>query len=158
MRGSIPFFALLLAVGCTPLTVEVSHVPPPSAELLAVQSRVLSLPPAAVFPRILDVLMNEGFLIVSANRDLGLVTIHRQWDEQQGNVHPLLSLDATLVFSAEGTDRTRVRAQIYGGIHAAAGSGKTYSTYDGAPGDLKAGDYENLLDRVEKGLLGSTKG
>ncbi len=103
---------LALGLGCAP--PPPFTVPPPAGQAgpgapEVVQSRTLPIAPDQVFPRVLGVLLDMGYQIRSANRELMFVNIHRTWFDETLVGRPELSMGATLLFEAAGPGTTRVR-------------------------------------------------
>ena len=103
---------LALGLGCAP--PPPFTVPPPAGQagpgaMDVVQSRTLPIAPDQVFPRVLGVLLDMGYQIRSADRELMFVNIHRTWFDETLVARPELSMGATLLFEAAGPGTTRVR-------------------------------------------------
>lgn len=107
--------APLLFLGCVPINTRIDlaqvPAPAPSEELAKARSRVLPMPPAAAWPRLLETLLDMGFQIRSANRDSGVVNVSRTWKDPSSST---LSLEATFLLTPEGTGSTLVRMSATG--------------------------------------------
>src|SRR2546425_9418957 len=87
MKTLVATLAVLGFSGCVPLApVQLRSAPEPSeqemAQLRNIQSRTIAIRRDAVFPKVLEVLMDGGYVIRSANTDLGLVTFYQQRSEE----------------------------------------------------------------------------
>ena len=107
---------LILIVSVAILTVFSGCVPPPhlppapSEAINQSLVRVMPVPREAIFPKVLDVLVDLGYQVRSVNQDLGQVNIHRAWTEYGFQGHPYqYSFEATLLFRQEAPQSTRVR-------------------------------------------------
>lgn len=101
---------LALALGCTPpdfsLPATSGSVGQPSAG--SPLARTLALPRGQVFPKVVEALLDMGYQVRSANADLGLVNLSRTWYDETLSARPALSMEATLLFQADGQESTRL--------------------------------------------------
>lgn len=143
--------ALLVLSACVPPPrIETA---PPSVAIRedATHGRVLAVPRSAVFPKVLDLLLDLGFQVRSANESLGLVAFHQQWVDASQVTRPILSLEGTLLFREEGAGQTRVRLELTGRWEV-LGPGKSPGMVSNVLQQADAKEYEKLLDRLEAGL------
>src|SRR4051812_40902721 len=93
---------VLLLAGCEiPARAWAPPMGPPGrvvAERRA-RSRVLQIPMQAVFPRVLDVLLDAGCVVRAADRELGMVSFFRVWADHGGAF--TYSQEGTLLFRSE---------------------------------------------------------
>ena len=161
MKTLAATLAVLGFSGCVPLApVQLRSAPEPSeqemAQLRNIQSRTIAIRRDAVFPKVLEVLMDGGYVIRSANTDLGLVTFYQQWmDQAQHNAN--IAEEGSAVFSSAGPNQTRVRLVISGSwqrLEVTGGGPK--STDSGMIGGVLQSaspeEYAKLLDLLERGL------
>ncbi len=100
--------------------------------------------------------MDGGYVIRSANTDLGLVTFYQQWmDQTQHNAN--IAEEGSAIFSSAGQNQTRVRLVISGSwqrLEVTGGGLK--STDSGMVGGVLQSaspeEYAKLLDLLERGL------
>jgi len=161
MKTLVATLGVLWFSGCVPLApVQLRSAPEPSeqemAQLRNIQSRTIALRRDAVFPKVLEVLMDGGYVIRSANADLGLVTFYQQWmDQAQHNAN--IAEEGSAVFSSAGPNQVRVRLVISGSwqrLEVTGGGPK--STDSGMVGGVLQSaspeEYAKLLDLLERGL------
>lgn len=161
MKTLAATLAVLGFSGCVPLApVQLRSAPEPSeqemAQLRTIQSRTIAIRRDAVFPKVLEVLMDGGYVIRSANTDLGLVTFYQQWmDQTQHNAN--IAEEGSAIFSSAGQNQTRVRLVISGSwqrLEVTGGGLK--STDSGMVGGVLQSaspeEYAKLLDLLERGL------
>ncbi len=161
MKTLAATLAVLGFSGCVPLApVQLRSAPEPSeqemAQLRNIQSRTIAIRRDAVFPKVLEVLMDGGYVIRSANTDLGLVTFYQQWmDQTQHNAN--IAEEGSAIFSSAGQNQTRVRLVISGSwqrLEVTGGGLK--STDSGMVGGVLQSaspeEYAKLLDLLERGL------
>ena len=146
--------------GCSPLQVQVRSAPVPSEQDViqsrSTQSRTVAVPRETVFPAILNIFMDNGFVIRSANGDLGLVSFYQQWTDtsQHG---ACIELEGSAVFSAVGATKTLVRLVLSGNWQVMVNGGGPKSDVSTMVGGVQqstpAEEYKKLLDLLEVGLL-----
>jgi len=158
-------FLVVLAVavtGCVTPPVQIRSAPPPLkqdlANVIAIQSRTLNIESNDVFPRVLTVLMNGGYIIRSANKELGYVSFYQQWnDASQSGAN--ITQEGTAIFSNAGPHQTSVRVAVTGGwqrLQATGGGPKStdFGMVGGVQLSATPDEYKGLLDLIEAGLLG----
>ena len=130
--------------------------PEPSVEQVAQLStgstRTLSVKPDFIFPKVIYVLLDNGYVVRSASKDLGFVSIYQQWQDQPGlNVF----LEGTVVFSPSGKESTEVRISLTRSLLDNRNtSGALYPTVEQyAPPEV----YNKLLDVLERGLTSPSR-
>ena len=161
MKTLAATLAVLGFSGCVPLApVQLRSAPEPSeqemAQLRNIQSRTIAIRRDAVFPRVLEILMDGGYVIRSANTDLGLVTFYQQWmDQAQHNAN--IAEEGSAVFSSAGPNQTRVRLVISGSWQRLEVTGGGLKSTDsgmigGVLQSASPEEYAKLLDLLERGL------
>ncbi len=161
MKTLVATLAVLGFSGCVPLApVQLRSAPEPSeqemAQLRNIQSRTIAIRRDAVFPKVLEVFMDGGYVIRSANTDLGLVTFYQQWmDQAQHNAN--IAEEGSAVFSSTGPNQTRVRLVISGSWQRleVTGSGPKSTDSGMIGGVLQSAspeEYAKLLNLLERGL------
>ena len=116
-------------------------------DLTAAQTRVIPLAKDQAFPKALDVLLDMGFQIRCASQESGQVNVARTWPDPSGTT---LSLEATLLFRAEGPGATRLRMAAIGSWKFISVGGPKSADADVsgmAATDDPAG-YRQFLDRL----------
>ncbi|MDR3684235.1 MAG: hypothetical protein P4L11_10960 [Geothrix sp.] len=155
---SVPvcLLALLGGLACQPPNLSVPLAPLPSPEQARIQAesqiRVLPLPKAQVFPKVLEVLMDMGFHIRCADEALGQVNIYQAWEDPRYSADPHFSMEATLLFldAAPGTTRVRMAGTGHWNVWV---SGKTLATTaQGTMPALSPEDCREFLDRLQARL------
>ena len=161
MKTLLATLAVLGFSGCAPLApVQLRSAPEPSeqemAQLRNIQSRTIAIRRDAVFPRVLEVLMDGGYVIRSANTDLGLVTFYQQWmDQTQHNAN--IAEEGSAIFSSAGPNQTRVRLVISGSWQRLEVTGGGFKSPDsgmigGVSQSASPEEYAKLMDLLERGL------
>ncbi len=161
MKTLLATLAVLGFSGCAPLApVQLRSAPEPSeqemAQLRNIQSRTIAIRRDAVFPRVLEVLMDGGYVIRSANTDLGLVTFYQQWmDQTQHNAN--IAEEGSAIFSSAGPNQTRVRLVISGSWQRLEVTGGGFKSPDsgmigGVLQSASPEEYAKLMDLLERGL------
>lgn len=126
--------------------------------MIAIQSRTLNIESNDVFPRVLTVLLNGGYIIRSANKELGYVSFYQQWnDASQSGAN--ITQEGTAIFSNAGPHQTSVRVAVTGGwqrLQATGGGPKStdFGMVGGVQLSATPDEYKGLLDLIEAGLLG----
>lgn len=154
MKFPVPILSLVALLGCVPMPrIETAPVTEAAgiARTSEAHSRVLPVPRSAVFPQVLDLLLDQGFQVRSANEILGIVAFHQQWVDGRQASKPILSLEGTLLFREEGGGRTRVRLEMTGRWEAMA-FGKTPSMVSEVVQQVDPKEYRKVLDLLEQGL------
>jgi hypothetical protein len=162
----LPAALVVLLGGCAVNTdVTVHSAPVPTAQqaqqIRSVQSRVIAVPYDAVFPKVLDVLMDGGFLVRSVNERMGFVYIYQQWTDAEQLEADLIE-EGSILFQPAGQGTTLVRVVLTGGWQRLqVTGGGPRSTDTGMVGGVQAGappeEYRKLLDLLESGLAGARK-
>ena len=158
-RSALPvsqsILGLILAVACVrPNTkVDLAQIPVEhfSPQLAQAQTRVVPLPYAKVFPRALDVLLDMGFQVRCASQDAGLANISRTWRDTSGST---LSVEATLLFRAEGSGSTRIRMSATGNwkFISVGGPKSADSDVSGISSVEDPAGYASFLNRLVAGI------
>jgi hypothetical protein len=109
------------------------------------RSRALPVPIERVFPRVIEVLLDAGYVVRSVDAPLGFVAFFNQWESHIPTEGPtVVSHEGTLLFYSEGPTTTRVRLSIIARSSRGA---------DMFPDPKDQGQVEQaLLDLLEKGL------
>jgi hypothetical protein len=141
--------------GC--VAPEIRTAPPPTTQQLAldrqVQVRTIAIPAERVFPKILDVLMDNGFIVRSVNEKVGFVSFYQQWaDQSQRNAD--ITLEGSLLFKSTGPNSTEARVVLTGSWQVlSVGSGSSAnSMVSGVQQSPGAEQYTMVLDAIEHGL------
>jgi hypothetical protein len=161
MKMSVAALLTASLAGCTTLQpVQLRSAPEPSrqeiSQLRNVQSRTISTKLDSVFPNVVYVLMDNGYVVRSANKDVGLISFYQQWkDSAQSDAN--ISQEGTAIFSASGPNSTDVRLTLTGGwqrLEISGGGPKTIDTamMAGVQQNIPAQEYKKLLDVLEQGL------
>lgn len=155
MRRSAALFSIFVLAGCLqPPRIETAPMADPvdTARIGESHSRVLPISRSAVFPKVLDLLLDQGFQVLSVDEPLGLVSFHQQWVDRTQDTKPILILEGTLVFREAAPGATKVRVEMSGRSETlVAGKGgavlipSVMQKVDGA-------EYRKLLDLLERGL------
>jgi hypothetical protein len=161
MKMAMSAAALLAMVGCVPLPpVQPRLAPEPTPQEItstrATQTRVLAVGREAVFPRIVELLMDNGFSVRSANESLGIVSFYQQWVDG-GQSGAIISQEGTLLFKGTAPGHTEVRALLTQSWQRleVTGGGKNVTTHGmvgGVQQNAEPAEYKKLLDLLEKGL------
>ncbi len=160
-NDKVLILGLLVALsGCALPPVQIRSAPSPSKDALArqieIQSRDVAIDADKVFPQVLTVLLNAGYVVRSANRDLGQISFYQQWnDASQGNAN--IVQEGTAIFSKAGPKKTRMRVVLTGGwqrLEATGGGPKStdYGMVGGVTIGVPAEEYKRVLDLLESGL------
>lgn len=160
MRFLTCILFLLFLAACRVPSLKVRPAPlPTQAEVDALrvsQSRILEAPLESVFPKVLEVLLDAGYQIRCSDRTLGLVSVSQVWLDTSQMLDINQVQEGTILFQAEGVQRTRVRVVL---------SGKWEFRSTGGPKSADAmvsevvqradrSVHQHLLDVLEKGLRG----
>ncbi|MGZ3699883.1 MAG: hypothetical protein ACXVCH_17455 [Bdellovibrionota bacterium] len=161
------FFMSCALLGCTVVTpVQVRSAPQSTGQQLAtvraLRTRVIATPLSAVFPKVLDVLMDSGYLVRSANETLGIISFYQQWqDTDQSGAS--ISEEGTAVFRSAGPSSTEVRLILTGGwqrVESSGGGVRNFSTsalVGGVQQHADPREYKKVLDLLEKGLSSTSQ-
>jgi hypothetical protein len=164
MKMPVGVFAVAALGGCVSLPpVQLRSAPTPTAAQIAqtreAQTRVIAVPIAAVFPKAIETLFDNGYVVSAADGPLGFIAFSQQWtDPTQSGAN--ISEQGSLLFSAAGPQATQVRVMLTGGWQRleATGGGPRFTDY-GMVGGVQqvAGmdEYKKLLDLMETGLTSS---
>lgn len=155
MKSLCILFALAGMLACTPIQVKSAPTPSPQDIALSrqVQSRVLPVAASTVFPKVITVLLDNGYIVRSANEKVGLVCFYQQWVDAS-QFHATLATEGTLLFEPEGADSTRARLLITGNWQAMGGGPKASAEIMGAQQNASPEEYKKLFQILEKGLAG----
>ena len=152
--------ALAWALGCVRPDYSLPTTPLPGGEGTAGSPviRTLPLPRPQVFPKVVAVLLDMGYQVRSANAELGLVSLSRTWFDDTLLARPEMSVDATLLFQADGPDRTRVLMLPTGrwSLVSARGKDSGSATVMGAQPALAEKDVSPFLDELARRLAASS--
>lgn len=141
--------------GCAVPVVRTA--PPPTTQQIAldrqVQLRVIAVPVESVFPKVLDVLMDNGFIVRSVNEKAGFVSFYQQWsDKTQGNAN--ITLEGSLLFKSAGPNSTQARVLLTGSWQVVSlGYGDSANSMVGrVQQSTPAKEYAAVLDAIDHGL------
>jgi hypothetical protein len=135
-------------------TVPLAPLPSPAQVQAQTEAKTRTLPmaKAQVFPKVLEVLMDMGFHIRSANASLGQVNIFQAWEDPRYSADPHFSMEATLLFLDAGPGATRVRMAGTGNWSVWVSGGKLATTAQGTMPALSSDDCRVFLDRLQARL------
>jgi hypothetical protein len=163
----VVFLVSCALLGCTVVDpVQVRSAPQSTGQELAtfraLRTRVIATPFPSVFPKVLDVLMDSGYLVRSANETLGFVSFYQQWqDSNQSGAS--LSQEGSVVFKSAGLSSTEVRLILTGGwqrVESSGGGVRDFSTsamVGGVQQNADPREYKKVLDLLEKGLSNASQ-
>ena len=158
MRGLLVIPALVVLTGCLPTRTTFHPVPLAApGDLTPVrgsQSRVLAIPLTEVFPKVLEVLLDQGYQVRSANARLGLISFFRQWSDTRLKTNPTYTQEGTLLLQAAGPGATRVRLGIT--ARSEENIGEHLVHVSGVQANPTDEDYRLLLDLLEHGMISNT--
>src|SRR5579863_3220574 len=161
----MPFGVLVLCTlgGCITQPVQLRSAPTPSAQEVAqtreVQTRVIAAPVAAVLPKAIEILFDNGYVVRAADGQLGFIAFYQQWtDPTQSGAN--ISEEGSMLFKAAGPQSTQIRVMLTGGWQRLQPTGGgMHSTDYGMVGGVQqiagADEYKKLLDLMEAGLASS---
>ncbi len=157
LLGMVPLCALS---ACTLPPVQLRSAPTPNAQQIAQtrgqQTRVIATPVGGVFPKAIEILFDNGYVVRSADGQLGFLAFYQQWtDPTQAGAN--ISEEGSILFTAAGPNSTRVRVMLTGGWQRLETTGGgPHSTDTGMVGgvqqDAGADEYKKLLDLLQAGL------
>jgi hypothetical protein len=162
MRGISLVVLAVAIIGCVEAPVQIRSAPAPLkqdlANVIAIQSRTLNIDTNDVFPRVLTVLLNSGYVIRSANKELGYVSFFQQWNDTSQN-GANITQEGSAIFSNAGPHQTSVRIAVTGGwqrLQATGGGPKStdFGMVGGVQMSATPEEYKALLDVIEAGLRG----
>ena len=162
MRGIFLVVLVVAIIGCVEAPVQIRSAPAPLkqdlANVIAIQSRTLNIDTNDVFPRVLTVLLNSGYVIRSANKELGYVSFFQQWNDTSQN-GANITQEGSAIFSNAGPHQTSVRIAVTGGwqrLQATGGGPKStdFGMVGGVQMSATPEEYKALLDVIEAGLRG----
>jgi hypothetical protein len=121
-------------------------VPPQVQADRAVHARTLPVPIERVFPRVIEVLLDAGYVVRSVDAPLGFVSFYNQWETTYDPIigPTVVTQEGTLLFSSEGPATTRVRLSII------TRSGRDLKLFPDP--EEQAQIDRALLELIEKGL------
>jgi hypothetical protein len=161
MKGIFLVAFMAAVAGCVMPPVQIRSAPVPLKQdlpaVIAMQTRALNIDANDVFPRVLTVLLNGGYVIRSANKELGYVSFYQQWsDASQEGAN--ITQEGSAIFSNTGPHQTSVRIAVTGGwqrLQATGGGPKStdYGMVGGVQMSATAEEYTRLLDLIDTGLL-----
>ncbi|HEY4082818.1 MAG TPA: hypothetical protein VGM81_19195 [Burkholderiaceae bacterium] len=161
LAAATPLLLLLLLSACAQLPpVQLRSAPTPSAadiaQLRAAQSRTLAVRREAVFPKVLDVLIDNGYLIRSASPEAGVVSFSQQWnDPSQYDAN--ITHEGTVLFEPVDAGHTKIRVTLSGSwqrLEVSNGGARSTDTtmMSGVAQRTSVDEYKKLLDLIESGL------
>lgn len=156
-RLGLGALGLVLALGCTPPNFSLPTTPRSGAEpsVGAPLISTLALPRGQVFPKVVEVLLDMGYQVRSANANLGLVNLSRTWYDETMAARPELSMEATLLFQADGQGGTRLLMLPTGhwSVVSVGGKDSASATVTRAQPALDARDIQPFLDELARRLV-----
>jgi len=162
MRERLAVCLLLAGVlpGCViPPPVQVRSAPAPTPEeitrIRALQTRLISAPIDSIFPRVIEILMDNDYVVRSVDAKAGFVSFYQQWsDPSQAAAN--ISQEGSILFTPAGK-QTQVRVILTGGWQRLEiTGGGPRSTDSGMVGGVQQSaadeEYRKILDTLQKGL------
>jgi hypothetical protein len=155
MRSSACLIAFALLAGCVATPPEISSPPPPApqeiAAMRAVETRVVPVPIESVFPHVIDVLLDNNFVVRSVDTRLGFVAFGQQWmDPTQPTAS--VSEEGTILFTSAGAGSTQMRVMLAGNWHDLEVGGHSYASRGAAGQGPSEQEYRKILDMLQRGL------
>ena len=145
--------------GCLP-AVQVRSAPAPTpqemVQIRTLQTRVIAASMDSIFPRVIEVLMDNDYVVRSVDAQAGFVSFYQQWmDPSQAAAN--ITEEGSILFTAAGSGQTQVRVILTGGWQRLqVTGGGAHSTDSGMVGGVQqsAGDeeYKKILDTLQSGL------
>jgi len=107
----------------------------------------------SVFPKVLDVLMDNGFIVRSVNEKAGFVSFYQQWNDVSQH-YANLKLEGALLFKPVDANSTQARAVLTGDwqTFSTGGPNSADSMVGGVQQSIGVREYERVLDAIEHGL------
>lgn len=161
MKPLLAVLPCLVMAGCGSLPVVGIHSAPvlPREEvtrLAAHRVRTVAVDSEAIFPKVLEILLDQGHLVLCADRNLGMVAFRQQWQDREQREATIIQ-DGTLLVTPLGRGRCQLRLLLTGrsseiyryGVKETGG----LATLAGVQHDVAPEEYCKLLDLLEKGLV-----
>ena len=163
MKGALSVIVIGMLTGCgRPVVVRSEPTPTPEqvAQVRAIQTRVIATPIESVFPKVIDVLMDNDYVVRSADAKLGLVVFYQQWtDTTQNSAN--ITQEGTALFKSVGASSTQVRVMLTGGWQQLENTGgglrSPVSSMVGAVQGGATDEYKKVLDVLQNGLAAAAK-
>jgi len=156
MKFTLGIVVLIGMVGCE-APLQITSAPEPSYQELAtsraIQSREITVSSDLIMPKILEILYDAGYLVRSANSELGLVSFCQQrYDRQQIKS---ITMEGSAIFKSGGPNSTKVRVILSGnweGTSIGGGMKSTVISSIGGVQEVEQDEYKKLLDLFETKL------
>jgi len=146
---------LLLLTGCEPVVPALRSPPTPPPEQIAaarsVQSRVVQVPMESVLPRAISVLMDNNFVVRSADAKLGFVSFYQQWMDPVF-YSTSVSEEGSILFTPAGAGATQIRVMLTGGWRDTEAGGNILGSKGVAGQGPEEIEYRKILDMLQRGL------
>jgi hypothetical protein len=159
MKRACCLALLLLLAGCVvpqPPAIRSPDAPRPEQVAAArnIQTRVVQVPIDSVLPRAINVLMDNNFVVRSADSKLGFVSFYQQWMDPTLE-STAVSEEGSILFTPAAPGSTQIRVMLTGSWHVtAAGSGGSIQGSKGASGQgPEELEYRKVLDMLQRGLV-----
>jgi hypothetical protein len=165
MKGALWVIVIGMLTGCAsarPVVVRSEPAPTPEqvAQVRAIQTRVIATPIESVFPNVIDVLMDDDYVVRSADAKLGLVVFYQQWTDSTQN-YANITQEGTALFKPVDASSTQVRVMLTGGWQQLENTGgglrSPVSSMVGATQSGAADEYKKVLDVLQNGLAAAAK-
>jgi hypothetical protein len=159
MKNALSMIAICMTAACAQIPPAVHSAPTPTPEQLtqirATQTRVIRVPIDSVFPKVIDVLMDNDYLVRSADAKLGFVSFYQKWtDTTQKGAN--ITQEGAALFTRASPGSTQVRVMLTGGWQqlqpTGGGEKSTVFSMVGAVAGTGADEYTKLLDLLQAGL------
>lgn len=161
MKLSLAVLPCLAMAGCRPLPVVEIHSAPVLAReevsrLAAHRVRTVAVDAEAVFPKVLEILLDQGHLVLCADSRLGMVAFRQQWQDREQREASIIQ-DGSLLVTPLEPGRIQLRLLLTGRstevVHYGMKESAGLATLAGVQHDVAPEEYCKLLDLLEKGLV-----
>lgn len=146
---------LLLLAGCQTVVPAIRSPPTPPPEQIAVarsvQSQVVQVPIESVLPRAISVLMDNNFVVRSADSKLGFVSFYQQWMDPVF-YSATVSEEGTILFTPAGAGSTQIRVMLTGGWRDTEAGGNILGSKGVGGQGPELAEYRKILDMLARGL------
>lgn len=163
MKYALLMIAICMTAACRPPNPQVRSEPAPTpaqlTQVRAVQTRVIPTPIDSVFPKVIDVLMDNDYVVRSADAKLGFVSFYQQWtDSTQSGAN--ISQEGAVLFKPAGPGSTQVRVMLTGGwqqLQFTTTGKNPDAAMVGAVASTRSDDYAQFLDMLQSALASPHK-
>lgn len=159
VRTAVCLLLVCMLQGCQLPPVQVHSAPAPTpqevTQIRALQTRVISAPIDSIFPRVIEILMDNNYIVRSVDSRAGFVSFYQQWtDSTQASAN--ISQEGSILFTPAGK-QTQVRVILTAGWQRLeVTGGGPRSTDSGMVGGVQQSaadeEYKKILDTLQSGL------